>query len=64
RDATAAVTFTVTSHSYTVAMNHLSGYTSIKTTPPTTKEEYGFVLPQAAIATTCQSPKKRGRQQA
>ncbi|XP_031772475.1 uncharacterized protein LOC100870230 isoform X2 [Apis florea] len=62
RDATAAVTFTVTSHSYTVAMNHLSGYASIKT--PTTKEEYGFVLPPAPIATTCQSPKKRGRQQA
>ncbi|KAF3422295.1 hypothetical protein E2986_02723 [Frieseomelitta varia] len=65
RDAfasTTAVTFTVTSHSYTAAMNHLSGYTSIKT--PTTKEDYSFVPPPAPTATTCQSPKKRGRQQA
>ncbi|XP_060821103.1 uncharacterized protein LOC132909895 isoform X2 [Bombus pascuorum] len=64
RDAftsTTTATYTVTSHSYTAAMNHLSGYTSIKT--PTTKEEYSFVPPPAPIATTCQSPKKRGRQQ-
>ncbi|CAL7944915.1 unnamed protein product [Xylocopa violacea] len=64
RDAfasTTAVTFTVTSHSYTAAINHLSGYTPMKT--PSTKEEYNFVPPPAPIATTCQSPKKRGRQQ-
>ncbi|OAD54131.1 hypothetical protein WN48_08299 [Eufriesea mexicana] len=65
RDAfasTTSVTFTVTSHSYTAAINHLSGYTSMKS--PTTKEEYSFVPPPAPIATTCQSPKKRSRQQA
>ncbi|CAK9810089.1 Protein unc-13 homolog B [Anthophora quadrimaculata] len=64
RDAFAnstAVTLAVTSHSFTTTMNHLSGYTSIKT--PTTKEDYNFVPPPAPTVTTCQSPKKRSRQQ-
>ncbi|XP_076643706.1 unc-13 isoform X2 [Halictus rubicundus] len=61
RDAFANATATVTSHSYTLAMNHLSNYAAIKT--PTTKEEYNFVPPPAPVATTCQSPKRRGRQQ-
>ncbi|XP_076288047.1 unc-13 isoform X3 [Lasioglossum baleicum] len=61
RDAFANATATATSHSYTLAMNHLSNYAAIKT--PTTKEEYNFVPPPAPVATTCQSPKRRGRQQ-
>ncbi|XP_053976278.1 uncharacterized protein LOC128875020 [Hylaeus volcanicus] len=61
RDAFANANATVTSHSFTVAMNHLSAYTSMKS--PTTKEDYNFVPPPAPVATTCQSPKKRSRQQ-
>ncbi|XP_076179208.1 unc-13 isoform X3 [Ptiloglossa arizonensis] len=61
RDAFASANATVTSHSFTVAMNHLSTYTSIKS--PTTKEDYNFVPPPAPVATTCQSPKKRNRHQ-
>ncbi|XP_043259604.1 uncharacterized protein LOC122401500 isoform X3 [Colletes gigas] len=61
RDAFASVNAAVTSHSFAATMNHLSSYTSMKS--PTTKEDYNFVPPPAPIATTCQSPKKRSRQQ-
>ncbi|XP_046141379.1 uncharacterized protein LOC114873991 isoform X2 [Osmia bicornis bicornis] len=59
RDAFAATA--ATCHSYAAAMNHLSAFTSMKT--PTTKDDYNFVPPPAPAATTCQSPKKRSRQQ-
>jgi len=43
-------------------MNHLSAYTTVSKSP--VKEDYTFVPPPApGVTTTCQSPKKRSRQQ-
>ncbi|KAK2583445.1 hypothetical protein KPH14_009419 [Odynerus spinipes] len=61
RDAFATAAATVTTHSYSATMNHLSSYTSMKS--PANKEDYNLVPPPAPGASTCQSPKKRSRQQ-
>ncbi|XP_018365120.1 PREDICTED: uncharacterized protein LOC108762575 isoform X2 [Trachymyrmex cornetzi] len=62
RDAFASTMTTTSSHPYTTTMNHLSAYTTASKSP--VKEDYTFVPPPApGVTTTCQSPKKRSRQQ-
>ncbi|KYM92349.1 hypothetical protein ALC53_00804 [Atta colombica] len=61
RDAFASTMTTTSSHPYTTTMNHLSAYTTVSKSP--VKEDYTFVPPPApGVTTTCQSPKKRSRQ--
>ncbi|EFN64438.1 hypothetical protein EAG_00868 [Camponotus floridanus] len=62
RDAfTSTLTTTAGHPPYTTTMNHLS-YTTASKSPA--KEDYSFVPPPApGVTTTCQSPKKRSRQQ-
>ncbi|KAG7203572.1 hypothetical protein KM043_013615 [Ampulex compressa] len=62
RDAFAnAATTHAVGHPFATTMNHIAGYTSVKS--PSGKEDYNFVPPPAPSGSTCQSPKKRGRQQ-
>lgn len=62
RDAFANAITTTSGHPYTTTMNHLSAYTTASKSP--VKEDYTFVPPPApGVTTTCQSPKKRSRQQ-
>ncbi|XP_043278069.1 uncharacterized protein unc-13 isoform X4 [Venturia canescens] len=61
RDAFGNLSTAVTSHSYATTANHIPPFTPFKS--PASKEDYNFVPPPAPTGATCQSPKKRTRQQ-
>lgn len=60
RDAFANSALSNTSQ-YNAVVNHISSLSSVKS--PVIQDDYNFVPPPApGVSTTCQSPKKRGRQ--